>query len=67
MKPITGKEICRLLQQHGWILKLKRIRGSHHIFGKSGEIKIITVPVHGNQTLKPGLATRISKDANIVW
>ena len=65
MKPITGKEMCRLLQQHGWTLK--RIRGSHHIFGKAGEIKIITVPVHGNQNLKPGLATRISKDTNIVW
>jgi predicted RNA binding protein YcfA (HicA-like mRNA interferase family) len=65
MKPITGKEMCRLLQQNGWILK--RIRGSHHIFGKSGEIKIITVPVHGNATLKPGLANRISKDTNIVW
>ena len=65
MKPITGKEMCRLLQQHGWILK--RIRGSHQIFGKSGEFKIITVPVHGNATLKPGLANRISKDTNIVW
>jgi len=65
MKPITGKEMCRLLQQNGWALK--RIRGSHHIFGKSGEIKIITVPVHGNQNLKPGLANRISKDTNIVW
>ncbi len=65
MKPITGKEICRLLQQHGWILK--RVRGSHHIFSKTGEMKIITVPVHGSQDLKPGLAARISRDANIVW
>jgi len=65
MKPITGKEMCRLLQQHGWTLK--RTRGSHYIFGKSGEIKIITVPVHGNQALKPGLANRISKDTNIEW
>jgi len=65
MKPITGKEMCRLLQQNGWILK--RIRGSHHIFGKPGEFKIITVPVHRSENLKPGLATRLSKDANIVW
>jgi predicted RNA binding protein YcfA (HicA-like mRNA interferase family) len=65
MKPITGKEICRLLQQDGWILK--RIRGSHHIFGKAGEFKIITVPVHGNATLKPGLANRISRDSGIIW
>jgi predicted RNA binding protein YcfA (HicA-like mRNA interferase family) len=65
MKPVTGKEMCRLLQQQGWVLK--RIRGSHHIFGKAGEIKIITVPVHGSQSLKPGLASRISKDTNIIW
>ena len=65
MKPITGKALCRLLQQNGWFLK--RIRGSHHIFARPGEIKIITVPVHGNQTLKPGLANRISKDTGIIW
>ena len=65
MKPITGKEMCRLLRQNGWILK--RIRGSHHIFGKAGEFKIITVPVHGNENLKPGLAARLSKDSNIIW
>jgi len=65
MRPITGKEMCRLLQQDGWILK--RIRGSHHIFSKPGQIKIIVVPVHGSATLKPGLATRISKDTGITW
>ena len=65
MRPITGKEMCRLLQEHGWTLK--RVRGSHHIFAKPGEIKIITVPVHGNQSLKPGLANRISRDTNIRW
>jgi predicted RNA binding protein YcfA (HicA-like mRNA interferase family) len=65
MRPITGKELCRLLNQAGWTLK--RINGSHHIFGKAGERKIITVPVHGNQNIKPGLALRISKDAGISW
>jgi predicted RNA binding protein YcfA (HicA-like mRNA interferase family) len=64
VKPITGKEMCRILQQHGWVLK--RVR-SHFIFGKPGEIKIITVPVHGNQCVKPGLANRISKDARLSW
>ena len=63
MRPITGKELCRLLNEAGWTLK--RIKGSHHIFGKPGERKIIAVPVHGNQTIKPGLALRIAKDAGI--
>ena len=41
-------------------LGLKRIKGSHYIFGKSGEWKILSVPVHGNQIIKPGLAARIA-------
>ncbi len=45
MRPITGKDLCQRLMLAGW--SLKRIRGSHHIFGKPGEWKIITVPVHG--------------------
>ena len=65
MKPITGKELCRLLNEAGWTLK--RVKGSHHIFGKPGERKAIAVPVHGNQTIKPGLALRIAKDAGISW
>jgi predicted RNA binding protein YcfA (HicA-like mRNA interferase family) len=65
MRPITGKELCRRLEEAGWTLK--RIKGSHHIFGKGGEWKIITVPVHGNQNIKPGLANRVAKDAQISW
>ncbi|HMJ66720.1 MAG TPA: type II toxin-antitoxin system HicA family toxin [Candidatus Binatia bacterium] len=65
MRPITGKEMCRLLQQNGWILK--RIRGSHHIFSKPGQVRIIVVPVHGSTALKPGLAARLSKDTGITW
>ena len=65
MKPISGKKLCRLLEEAGW--SLQRVRGSHHIFNKSGERKIITVPVHGNKKVGPGLATRIAKDANLNW
>ena len=65
LKPITGQELCRLLEAHGW--QLRRINGSHHIFSKSGERKLISVPVHGNRDLKPGLATKIARDAGISW
>ncbi len=53
MKQISGKDFARLLQQKGW--ELKRINGSHHIFAKSGHIERISVPIHGNQSLKLGL------------
>ncbi len=65
MRPIAGNELCRLLNEAGWTLK--RIKGSHRIFGKPGERKVIAVPVHSNQMIKPGLALRISKDAGISW
>jgi len=65
MRPITGKKLCRLLTEAGWALK--RIKGSHHIFAKHGERKIISVPVHANQTIKPGLALRIAKDTGLSW
>ena len=65
MRPISGREICRLLSEAGGTLK--RIKGSHHIFGKAGERKIITVPVHGSKDLKPGLAAAIARDANLTW
>jgi predicted RNA binding protein YcfA (HicA-like mRNA interferase family) len=28
MRPITGKELCRRLNEAGWTLK--RVKGSHH-------------------------------------
>ena len=59
----SGKEVCRLLEGKGW--ELRRIKGSHHIYSKSGERWIITVPVHSNKTLKPGLCRAILRMAGI--
>ena len=61
MKPISGKKMCKVLERHGW--GLARIKSSHHIYKKSGEAAIITVPVHGNKDLRPGTKATIMKDA----
>jgi predicted RNA binding protein YcfA (HicA-like mRNA interferase family) len=53
LKQISGKEFIRVLQRKEWTLS--RIKGSHHIFTKSGHRERIVVPVHGNQPLKIGL------------
>jgi predicted RNA binding protein YcfA (HicA-like mRNA interferase family) len=50
MKNISGKEFARLLEQKGW--QLKRVKGSHHVYIKSGNPARISVPIHGNQTLR---------------
>ena len=63
MKAVSGKDLCRLLERHGW--ELRRISGSHHIFTKSGSVARITVPVHGNSSLKLGLQRHLMKLAGI--
>jgi predicted RNA binding protein YcfA (HicA-like mRNA interferase family) len=63
MKSVTGKELARVLERHGW--ELKRIQGSHHVYGKSGSVVRISVPVHGNKPLKIGLLTFLLKSAGL--
>lgn len=53
MKAVSGKTLCRVLEKYDW--SLLRIQGSHHIYGKPGETVRISVPVHGNDSLKSGL------------
>jgi predicted RNA binding protein YcfA (HicA-like mRNA interferase family) len=63
LKAVSGAEMCRLIENNGW--SLRRINGSHHIYSKPGERKVISIPVHGNKSLKPGLAARIARDAGV--
>ncbi|MCK4288444.1 MAG: type II toxin-antitoxin system HicA family toxin [Bacteroidales bacterium] len=63
MKSISGKEFCKILEKKGWILR--KIHGSHHIYTKTSSNYRISVPVHGNQSLKIGLLKHLLKIANI--
>lgn len=63
MKPMPGKELCRVLEAAGWTLL--RVRGSHHIYGKPGSKVRLSVPVHGNQPLKIGLLRHLLKMAGV--
>jgi predicted RNA binding protein YcfA (HicA-like mRNA interferase family) len=63
VKAVSGKHFCKVLQKHGW--ELQRICGSHHIFSKSGNPKILTVPVHGNKSLKTGTLRKLLRDAEL--
>jgi predicted RNA binding protein YcfA (HicA-like mRNA interferase family) len=38
---------------------------SHHIYGKSGSIVRLSIPIHGNQPLKRGLLHHLAKMAEI--
>lgn len=63
MKSISGKDFARLLQHKGW--HLAHINGSHHIFSKPGHREHITVPVHGNRSLGPGMLRHFLKVSGI--
>lgn len=63
MKPLSGRELARLVERHGWTLL--RIHGSHHIYGKPGRIVRLSIPIHGNRALKMGLLRHLLKIADI--
>jgi predicted RNA binding protein YcfA (HicA-like mRNA interferase family) len=63
MKTLTGREFARLVERYGW--KLLRVRGSHHIYGKSGSIVRLSIPIHGDKPLKTGLLRHLAKAAEI--
>ena len=63
MKAVSGKTLARLMEKNGWVLK--NITGSHHVYGKPGNIARISLPIHGNQPLKIGLQRHLMKVAGI--
>ncbi len=63
MKSVSGKELARLLERHGWALL--RTHGSHHIYGKAGSIVRLSVPIHSNKPLKVGLLKHLLRMAGL--
>lgn len=59
MRSLTGPELARILERRGW--RLLRVNGSHHIYGKDGEIVRLSVPFHGAKPLKAGLLRHLIK------
>lgn len=63
MKSVSGRRLCQLLERNGW--RLARINGSHHIYIRDDRPHRVSVPVHGNATLKIGLQRQIMTIAEI--
>ena len=64
MKSISGKDFAKILEHKGWILL--RVQGSHHIYGHPDNPHKISVPIHGNKSLKIGLLRHFMKQANVL-
>jgi predicted RNA binding protein YcfA (HicA-like mRNA interferase family) len=60
---MSGKELAKLLERNDWILL--RVQGSHHIYGKPGSSIRISVPIHGNKSLKVGILRHLLKMAGL--
>jgi len=63
MKSISGKRLCKIVEQKGWVLQ--RITGSHHIYEHPETGKILSIPVHRNQDLKVGTLKALMKIAQL--
>ncbi|HEX5504701.1 MAG TPA: type II toxin-antitoxin system HicA family toxin [Thermomicrobiales bacterium] len=61
MKAVSGRDLCRILERHGWTLK--SVRGSHHKYQRGAAR--VTVPVHGNRTLREGTQRALMRDAGL--
>jgi predicted RNA binding protein YcfA (HicA-like mRNA interferase family) len=63
VKAWSGRDFVRLVERHGWTLL--RISGSHHIYGRPGSVVRLSIPIHGNKSLKAGLLRHLVKLADI--
>jgi predicted RNA binding protein YcfA (HicA-like mRNA interferase family) len=63
MKSVSGRDFARIIERRGWTLL--RVSGSHHIYGKSGSIVRLSVPIHGSKPLKNGLLRHLAKLAEL--
>jgi len=63
LKVLSGKAFAGLLEKKGW--ELVRVKGSHHVYTKKGRPERISLPVHGNKSLKIGLQKHLMKIAEL--
>lgn len=59
---ITGKKLLSVLVMLGF--ELLRTKGSHH-FLRHADGRSTVVPIHGNETLGPGLLAKILRDCDL--
>ena len=59
---VTGRQAVTAFSKIGY--SVRRTTGSHHIMAKSGH-RLLSIPVHGNKTLKPGTLRGLIRGAGI--
>jgi predicted RNA binding protein YcfA (HicA-like mRNA interferase family) len=59
---LTGKELVAALARNGFVVV--RVRGSHHVL-KHRDGRVTVVPIHGKETIGPGLLSQILRDCEL--
>ena len=59
---LSGRELIAVLQRQGF--RVARTRGSHHVL-RHLDGRTTVVPVHGNETIGPGLLGKILRDTRL--
>jgi predicted RNA binding protein YcfA (HicA-like mRNA interferase family) len=63
VKAVSGKDFCRAIEKRGWVRR--RVTGSHHIYAQPGNPVILSVPIHGNKSLKKGTLRTLLNNAGM--
>jgi predicted RNA binding protein YcfA (HicA-like mRNA interferase family) len=63
MKQVSGKELAKAVEARGWMLL--RVTGSDHIYGRTGSVVRLSIPIHTNKPLKVGLLRHLLKQAGL--
>jgi predicted RNA binding protein YcfA (HicA-like mRNA interferase family) len=59
---LTGADVIHALERGGFVIV--RIRGAHHIL-RHTDGRTTVVPVHGGETIGPGLMSKILRDCRL--
>lgn len=63
MKAVSGREFARVLERRGWTLL--RVHSSHHYYASpDGKVRV-SIPIHGNESLKIGILRDLMKRAGL--
>ena len=60
---ITGKQLLAALATLGF--EVVRVRGSHHFLRHHEDGRTTVVPVHGQETIGPGLLAKVMRDCEV--
>jgi len=63
MKPVSGKRMCRALEQRGW--EYDHTSGSHRIYRHADFSITLSVPVHGNRDMKIGTQKNLMRQSGL--